>query len=89
MAWVVADSAVAAVVQVVEPELRALVPQPEMVVPSAVKLTVPVGVPPDEETVAVKVTAVPYVEGLAPEAVTVVVVDWLTVWVTALEVAAA
>jgi hypothetical protein len=46
----------AAVAQVATDEVVATAPQPEMVVPSEVKLTIPpLGVPYVEETVAVKV----------------------------------
>ena len=51
-------------------------------VPSMVKVTVPVGVPPDwGATVAVMVTAWPAVDGFADEATVVVVPSWLTCWV--------
>lgn len=52
------------VLNVALPPLR--VPVPSMSVPS-LKVTVPVGVPPVEETVAVKVTAVPKVDGFKDE----------------------
>jgi hypothetical protein len=44
------------------------------VTPSTTKLTVPVGVPAAEETVAVKLTESPKVDGLAEEATTTVAV---------------
>src|SRR5579884_298694 len=54
----------------------ACAPQPVMVAPPSLKFAVPVGVPPAELTVAVKVTDCPYTEGFVPE-VTVVVVEAL------------
>jgi hypothetical protein len=57
------------------------VPVPRVVLPS-VKVTVPVGVPPAEETVAVKVTGWPKVEGVREELTVVLVVVLLTVWLT-------
>ena len=42
------------------------VPEPSVVVPS-LKVTVPVGVPPVEVTVAVKVTAAPKVDGFSED----------------------
>ena len=53
---------------------------PRVVFPSE-KVTVPVGVPLAVETVAVKVTASPKVEGALEEVTVVVVVALLTVWV--------
>ena len=61
---------------------------PRVVAPS-LKVTVPVGVPGargDGVTVAVKVTAWPKTDGLAEEVSVVVVLAWLTVWVSAAEV---
>ena len=52
------------------------VPDPRVVAPS-LKVTVPVGVPPDEVTVAVKVTAVPYVDGFKDETNEIAVVAWI------------
>jgi hypothetical protein len=54
-------------------------------VPSIENWTVPVRVPAPGDTaltLAVKLTACPYTDGLADEATVVVVLAWLTVWVT-------
>jgi len=53
------------------------VPVPRVAAPS-MNVTVPVGVPPEDVTVAVKVTNWLKVEGLASEANAVVVVDFTT-----------
>ena len=71
----------AAVVSVAWP-LASSVALPRVVAPSW-KVTVPVGVPTPALTVAVKVTACPYVEGLAPLLSAVEVTAGLTVWVKA------
>jgi hypothetical protein len=55
------------VVQVATPEARDWEPQPVMVVPPLWKLTVPVGVTPGPETVAVRVVEAPTVVGLGDE----------------------
>lgn len=65
------------------PELRVCVPQAEMFVPPSLKATVPGGVPEPGATaltVAVKVTEVPRIEGLAEELSPVVVSALFTVW---------
>ena len=49
----------------------------QRVLAPSLKVTVPVGVPPEEVTVAVKVTATPYVDGFREEATAVVVVAWI------------
>jgi hypothetical protein len=64
------------------------VPEPICVAPSK-KFTVPPGVPPDEVTVAVKVTDWPNVEGFGLEVNAVEVEAGLTTWDTALDVLAA
>ena len=63
---------------------------PSMVAPS-LKVTVPVGVPAPELTVAVNVTDCPETEGLGEEASAVLVAAnaWLTTWLSAVEVLAA
>src|SRR6266446_9539513 len=66
------------------PWLSVWVPQPEMVVPPTLKLTVPVGMPdplPVTLTVAVKVTGWPNTDGLIEEATVVLVEALFTVWV--------
>jgi hypothetical protein len=59
-------------------------------VPSVVEpflnVTVPVGVPPVEVTVAVKVTATPNGDGFSDDATAVELVACFTVWVSAVEV---
>ncbi len=62
------------VVQVATPAVMVAVPQPEIVVPPETKFTVPVGVTPGPETVAVRTVLVPTVvgEGLAEREVVVV-----------------
>ena len=47
--------------------------QPVIGSPSAVKSTLPVGVPPSEDTVAVNVTVSLFTDGLLPEVTTVAV----------------
>ena len=67
------------VTQVAVPLERVWAVQPVIGVPPTLKVTVPVGVPPAPETVAVMVVDPPTVVGLG-EADSVVVVDvWLTV----------
>lgn len=61
------------------------VPVPNVVEPF-LKVTVPVGVPPLEVTVAVKVTDWPEVDGLREEVSEVELLALLTVWVSAGEV---
>jgi hypothetical protein len=64
-------------------------PVPRVVAPSR-KVTVPVMVPVDvEETVAVKVTEFPCLDGSAEEESVAVVAALFTIWVTAEEVLAA
>jgi hypothetical protein len=53
------------------PPLRLTVPS---VVPEPLKVTEPVGMPPEQVTFAVKVTATPKIEGLSEEVTVVVVV---------------
>ena len=60
-------------------------PVPSVVVPS-LKVTVPVGVPPVEVTVAVKVTAAPKVDGFRDEASEVELLACFTVCVNTAEV---
>lgn len=61
------------------------VPVPS-VVELSLKVTVPVGVPPDDVTVAVKVTDSPKVDGFTDEATEVELVAALTVCVNAADV---
>jgi len=61
------------------------VPVPRVEEPS-LKVTVPVGVPPLEVTVAVNVTEAPYVDGFREEATAVELVALFTVSVSAGEV---
>ena len=61
------------------------VPVPNVVEP-ALKVTVPVGVPPDEVTVAVKVTDWPKVDGFTDDVSDVEVLAAFTVWVRTGEV---
>jgi hypothetical protein len=67
------------VVQVATPLVTVFDPQPEMVVPPLVKLTVPVGVLPPPVTVAVKVVLAPTVGEVGLEVRTVEVVPNPTV----------
>jgi hypothetical protein len=61
--------------------------QLDIALPASLNVTLPVGVPPPEdETLAVNVTELPTVDGLALEARDVVVVYELTVCVNAVEV---
>jgi hypothetical protein len=55
-------------------------------VPSTVKVTVPVGVPPPGAATEAVTAGWPKTDGLAEEVTAVVVEAWLTVWVTELEV---
>jgi hypothetical protein len=76
------DPAVGAdVVKVACPEAFRAV-GPDRTVVSSLKVTVPVGVPPPLETVAVKVTDCPKVDGFCEELTAVVVSALLTVCVT-------
>ena len=68
------------VVKVASPLLS--VPVPSVVVPS-LKVTVPVGVPPVDFTVAVKVTDAPNVDGFREETSNVEDFALFTVWVSA------
>jgi hypothetical protein len=61
------------------------VPEPSVIVPF-LKVTLPVGVPPTEVTVAVKVTAAPNVEGFKDDVSAVEVVACFTVCVSTEEV---
>ncbi len=61
------------------------VPGPKVAGPS-LKVTVPVGVPPDDDTVAVNVTDCPTVLGLAEDETLVVLPALLTVCVTPADV---
>ena len=81
MLWVATDSA--DVENVATPPDS--VPEPIVAAPS-LNVTVPVGVPAPELTVAVKVTLWPKTDGLAEEVRAVEVAAPLTVWVRALEV---
>src|SRR6266568_1174167 len=80
-----APTAREAVVSVAMPE-ESSVPVPRLVAPSR-NVTVPVGMPTGELTVAVKVTGWPKVDGFAEDTRTVVVAGLITVNVAALEVA--
>jgi len=80
-----APTAREAVVSVAMPE-ESSVPVPRLVAPSR-NVTVPVGMPTGELTVAVKVTDWPKVDGFAEDTRTVVVAGLSTVNVAALEVA--
>jgi|SRR6266404_4715244 len=71
------------------PWLSVWVPQPEMVVPPTLKLTVPVGMPdplPVTLTVAVKVTDWPNTDVPAEDVTAVLVEAWFTAWVKLAEV---
>jgi len=74
----------AEVVKVATPEAFS-VPVPNEVVPS-LNVTVPLGVPPPEVTVAVNVTAPPYVDGLGNDVRDVELVAAMTVCVNAADV---
>src|SRR6266542_12438 len=81
MAWGEAATVRPDVVQAADPFVRVTVPQAEIVVPSAAKLTVPPGVPLPGETaltLAVKVTGCPNVDGFAEAVTAVAVAAWLT-----------
>src|SRR6266704_5010 len=80
-----APTAREAVVSVAMPE-ESSVPVPRLVAPSR-NVTVPVGMPTGELTVAVKVTGWPKVDGFAEDTRAVVVAGLITVNVAALEVA--
>ena len=82
MLWVATDSA--GVVKVATP-LPLSVPVPSVVAPS-LNVTVPLGVPAPEVTVAVNVTLWPKTDGLAELVNAVVVLAALTTWVRMLEV---
>jgi hypothetical protein len=70
------------VTQVAEPEVSVWAPQLVIVVPAFLKLTVPVGVTPPPETVAVRVVEPPTVVGLGEATSEVVDVPALTVSVS-------
>ena len=78
------------VTQVALPEAAtACAPQPAIVTPAAVKFTVPVRVPDAgaiAETVAVKVTLAPVLEGLTDETSAFEVMPWFTVCARVAEV---
>ena len=76
IAWGEPATVSADVAQVADPFVRVTVPQAEIVVPSAAKLTVPPGVPLPGETaltLAVKVTGWPKLDGFGEEVTAVVV----------------
>jgi len=74
------------VAKVAVPELKVPVPN---VVPASLNVTVPLGVPAPGNTaltVAVNVTDCPDTDGFTDEATVVVLLAWLTVWVSVEEV---
>jgi len=79
MEWAEGVTVSALVLKVATPELS--VPVPRVVAPS-LKVTVPVGGPPEPLTFAVKVTEAPYVEGFAEDERVVVVAVPVTVTVS-------
>ena len=71
------------VVILAEPPVRVTVPSAAV---PFLNVTVPAGVPEEEETVAVKVTACPYVEGFGEDISATALAAWFTTWLSTAEV---